>query len=262
VKESIRKFALEAGGEFVGFANVSDYESPRSPSIEKLFPAAKSIVVIAYAELSTCESPSPQIAMNGRMDLMEFSRSVNYKVARFIERKLGAAAMTVPISYPLEMSMETMGGVGEVSLRHAAVAAGLGAFGRHNLVIHPELGTRVLFTAILTDLDLPSDPKAGEDLCIDCGLCVENCPAGALDKEGFTDFSGCLKNSQPYGLGGMIRFWSQVFETPEQERKKLFYDSHYWKLYQAGFIGFQYVCWKCMASCPVGSKKGQTPPTP
>lgn len=91
--------------------------------------------------------------------------------------------MAVPASYPLEMSMETMGSIGDVSLRHAAIAAGLGVFGRHNLVIHPKLAMRVIFTAILTDLEMPSDTRCEEDLCIHYDVCVEQCPAGALNEE-------------------------------------------------------------------------------
>jgi epoxyqueuosine reductase QueG len=45
-------------------------------------------------------------------------------------------------------------GVGEVSLRHAAISAGLGAFGQHNLVAHPKFGTRVIFAAVLTKLEI------------------------------------------------------------------------------------------------------------
>jgi len=61
----------------------------------------------------------------------------------FLGKEFKAKAMTVPPSYPLQMSYETKGTLGDVSLRHAAIAAGLGNFGRHNLVIHPKIGTRV-----------------------------------------------------------------------------------------------------------------------
>ncbi|GAB6062479.1 4Fe-4S binding protein [Deferrisoma palaeochoriense] len=252
MRESIRTYALEAGVDDVGFAAAPGYRSPLSPPVERLLPGARSIVVLAYRELSTCESPSPQIAMNGRLDVMEFSRSCNYKVARFIERKTGARAVTVPASYPLEMSLETKGTVGDLSLRHAAVAAGLGRFGRHNLVIHPRLGSRVVFTAVVTEAELPPDPPVAEELCTGCGLCVENCPASALDEEGKTDVMKCLKNSQPYGIAGAIRFWTQFGEADPAERKAMLRDPHYWRLYQAGFIGFQYFCFRCMATCPVG----------
>lgn len=38
-----------------------------------------------------------------------------------------------------------------------AVAAGLGNFGIHNLVLHPEMGSKMVFTAITTDLDIRDD---------------------------------------------------------------------------------------------------------
>jgi len=86
---------------------------------------------------------------------MEFARSANYKIARFLEKECGARAMSVSLSYPLEISPQNALSVADVSLRHAALAAGLGVFGRHNLIIHPRLGPRVLFMAVLTDLALP-----------------------------------------------------------------------------------------------------------
>jgi len=79
-----------------------------------------------------------------------------------LEREFKAKAMTVPPSYPLLMSYETRGTVGDVSLRHAAIAAGLGNFGRHNLVIHPTIGSRVVFTAVIINLDLLSDPPVSK----------------------------------------------------------------------------------------------------
>ena len=158
MKNKIRKFVLDQGIDDVGFAAVSDYNSPQSPKIETIFPEAKSIVVACVKEMSHVESPNPQIAMNGRLDIMEYARSTNYKISRFLEKECGAKAMSVPLSYPLDLTPQNSRSVADVSLRHAAVAAGLGVFGRHNLVIHPRLGPRVLFMAMLTDLALPSDP--------------------------------------------------------------------------------------------------------
>jgi epoxyqueuosine reductase len=252
MKEEIRAFVLDQGADVVGFAAATDYESALSPELESILPGAKSMVVIGYRELSTCESENMPIAMNGRLDVMEFSRSVNYKAARHIENKFGGKTMTVPVSYPMTMSLETKGAVGEVSLRHAAVAAGLGVFGRHNIVIHPELGTRVLFTAVLTQLDLQSDKKITDALCINCNLCVESCPGNALAVEGKTHLRKCLSNSQPYGIGGAIKFGMEMIDAEPERKKAMLADPHFWKLYQSGFIGFEYHCFKCLASCPVG----------
>lgn len=251
-RERIREHALSLGVDDVGFAAAADYISPRSPPLTSLMPEAKALVVLAYREPSNCESPSPQINMSGRMDLMEFSRSINYRMAGFIER-LGGKTMTISASYPLEMTERTMGSIGEISLRHAAVAAGLGRFGRHNIVIHPRLGSRVIFTALLTALDLPSDPPLLTPLCTDCNICVSACPAGALNEPGRTDVARCLRKSQPFGIGGAIKFWSKFAEAETQEEQKaLLRDSEYWRLCQAGSIGFQYFCFNCLKSCPIG----------
>jgi epoxyqueuosine reductase len=251
MKEKIKKFVLSLGIDDVGIASVKDYKSPRSPDLQSIFPGAKSIVVLAYKEPSNCESENIQIAMGGRLDGLEFARSSNYRVARFLEREF--KAMTVPPSYPLHMSYETKGTLGDVSLRHAAIAAGLGNFGRHNLVIHPKIGSRVVFTAVITDLNLTSDPPILEKLCIGgCNACVENCPAHALDEEGKTDDMKCLRHSQPYGIGSAIRFWTKFAESPSEEQKKMVKDVNFWRLYQAGFIGFQYFCFNCTKSCPIG----------
>lgn len=250
-REKIIDYAAEIGADDAGIASVKKYDSPRSPSLESILPGVKNMIVMAYKELSSCESENSHLAMNGRLDVMEFTRSCNYKMARFIEKETSEKTITAPVSYPLMMSKETMGTVGEVSIRHAAYAAGLGTFGRHNIIIHPELGSRVLFTVVLTTLDLEADSPREEDLCTDCDECVKACPADALDKEKFTDVGKCLRNSQPYGIGGAIRFWSNFGKATPDEQKAMLRDPEYWKLYQASFIGFQYFCFKCMAVCPV-----------
>jgi epoxyqueuosine reductase QueG len=229
MKERIRRFAAGMEIDDVGFASASDYRSSLSPPLESIFPGVRSIVVLVYKELDSCDSPDLHIAMNGRMDLMEFSRSCNYKLARHLERRFGARAMTVPASYPMAQNEESKGAVGQVSLRHAAVAAGLGAFGSNNLVVHPRFGCRTIFTAILTDLEIPSDPPVVENPCTVCGLCVRGCPGKALEEPGRTD-------------------------VPAAERKAMLRDPNYWRLYQAGHIGPQYFCFACMNVCPVGRK--------
>ncbi|MBS4021619.1 MAG: epoxyqueuosine reductase [Dethiobacter sp.] len=251
MKEKIRSFVSAMGVDDVGFAAVKDYNSPKSPELESIFPGARSLVVMAFAELDNCESENMQIAFNGRMETMEFMRSCNYKLTRFLNREFKAKAMSVPPSYPLEMSYQTKGSVGDVSLRHAAVAAGLGSFGRHNLVIHPELGSRVLFTAVITDMELSSGNPV-EKLCTDCNACIEECPSNALAAEGKTHVGRCLKTSQPYGIGANIEFWTKFADSHPEKQKEMVSDVHFWRLYQAGFVGFQYFCFNCIKTCPIG----------
>lgn len=256
LKEDIRRFVMGLGVDDVGFASVNDYCSPNSPPIETLFPGVRSMIVLAFRESSACESPSPHMAMGARLDLMDFLKSVSHRVSRYVENQLDSPAMTVPMSYPLDFSTPGRAS-GEVSLRHAAVAAGLGCFGRHNLVVHPEFGTRVIFSAVLTALDLDSDPPVADNRCNNCGLCVKNCPAEALDEAGKTDVMKCLEKSQPYGARAAAFFWLRFGEATPEERTKLFQSPEYLKIWQAGFIGLQYYCFRCLAACPMGTRPGR-----
>ncbi|MBW2146305.1 MAG: epoxyqueuosine reductase [Deltaproteobacteria bacterium] len=250
-KEQIREFGYELGADAMGFAAIEDYRSEKSPDPRSILPNVKSIIVLGYREINgAVESENARISMASRMGGMNLSRKNNYLMARHIEKHFKAKAAPVPLSYPLDMGPEVMGLVGDVSIRHAAVAAGLGVFGRHNLVIHPQFGTRIIFTTILTELPLRSDPSVPGNLCNQCGLCVEACQAKALDEEGKTDVMKCLRASQPYGIGGAIRYLRQFIGIPHEEQKALLSDPILLSLYQAQFIGFQYTCFKCMAVCP------------
>ncbi|NLU50898.1 MAG: epoxyqueuosine reductase [Syntrophomonadaceae bacterium] len=254
MKQTIRQFALSLGIDDVGFAAVADYNSPRSPKIETISPDIKSIIVLVYKELSSCASADKDIAMSGRQALYDFARTTNYRVARYLESQYHANTFPVPPAQPFAMLKETGGAVGQVSLRHAAKAAGLGVFGRHNLIIHPRFGTRVLFSAVLTDLDLLSDPPLTDELCNDCNLCVEECPARALDEEGKTDVNKCFRTCQPYGLGGNIAFWKNVLAASPEEQKRMMGSVEYWRLYQSILVGNQYYCFNCLSVCPIGTE--------
>ena len=253
MKERIREYALNLGVDDIGFARASDYLSPKSYELTKFLPSVKSIIVLIFKELSSCESSSMGAAMNGRLDMNSFERSSSYRLARFLEREFKAKLACMPYSYPFELHKDRVG-IADFSQRHAAVAAGLGTFGRHNLVIHPRFGTRIGISSILTNLEIPPDKKIEEDLCIHCDLCVKSCPGGALDEKGKTDPTKCRKHSQPYGLSANIAFWNRVMDSPAEEQKKMFRDENYWRLHQAGYIGLQYYCFNCMKSCPVGQE--------
>jgi len=71
-----------------------------------------------------------------------------------------------------------------------AIKAGLGEFGRHNMVITPEFGPRVRFSKIFTDLPLVNDApiKFGvREFCDICDRCSSACPPRAISADGPTD---------------------------------------------------------------------------
>lgn len=241
MKKRIREYIKSLGVGDVGFTAINDYVSPNTPKIETFFPKAKSMIVMAYPELSTCESLDPLLAMNGRLDKKEVIRSDSYRICSYLENEFNAKIVSIPESFP-------MGQTSAVSLRHAAVAAGLGSFGRHNLVIHPKFGTRVTFSAIMTDLEIETDEKTSESLCNNCNICVKNCPAGALEEEGKTDMMKCITSSQPYSFISYLSFIDKFIDSDKEERKRL--TKEFWPYYQANSYITQYYCFNCMKLCP------------
>ena len=98
-----------------------------------------------------------------------------YRISQFLEKISGEIATPCP-SGPTHGSKM-------MSLRHSAVAAGLGEFGWHTIVITPEFGTRNRFCAVLTTAELtPSPLYSGPKLCNPekCHVCSKMCPTGAI----------------------------------------------------------------------------------
>lgn len=99
-----------------------------------------------------------------------------------LERLSGRFAVPLPADSPYEYwDAEQMEGRGLLSMKHAAVLAGLGTLGKSTLLLNEAYGNLLTLGAILTEIDLASDPPE-ESICLDgCGLCLKNCPAQALD---------------------------------------------------------------------------------
>jgi epoxyqueuosine reductase QueG len=98
---------------------------------------------------------------------------------------------------------------GVISHRHAAIRAGLGVFGKNNLVLTKEFGPRQRFCTVLTDAELVPDPplkkisvwvairavkgvlfrlgtqsqvsfinRFAHIIRTPCGICIQICPVG------------------------------------------------------------------------------------
>jgi len=82
---------------------------------------------------------------------------------------------------------------GFISLKHAAMLAGLGIIGNNYLLTNPVYGNHLWFSAVLTDADLKPDDKALDILCDSCNRCVDACPTGALDNPTVFGREDCSK---------------------------------------------------------------------
>ncbi|MFC1652890.1 hypothetical protein ACFL3F_04135 [Planctomycetota bacterium] len=68
-----------------------------------------------------------------------------------------------------------------MSLKHAALLAGMGAMGKNSLLTHPTYGNRLSFGAVLLPFALEPDPLCEDRLCPEtCHRCEEACPVDAI----------------------------------------------------------------------------------
>lgn len=75
--------------------------------------------------------------------------------------------------------------------RVLAYNAGLGFFGKNNLLINDELGSYFYIGVLLTDAIIESD-KIINNKCISCNKCIKVCPTKALNDSGILDCNKCL----------------------------------------------------------------------
>lgn len=89
-----------------------------------------------------------------------------------------------------------------VSHKHVGRAAGLGWFGRNNLLVNPELGSRFRLVTVLTDMPLEPDRLLERD-CGTCRACVAACPAGAIrDAREEFDHRACYETLKEFRKKG------------------------------------------------------------
>lgn len=95
-----------------------------------------------------------------------------------------AAASVQICAYIRNLGYEAIASMNDTALVIPyAVKAGLGEYGRNQMVLTPEFGPRVRFSKIFTDMPLDLDrPKkfGGAELCGVCTRCADGCPPKAL----------------------------------------------------------------------------------
>ena len=175
----VKRFALENGARLVG---VADAEELKKVSGDKdpfrLLEDAKAIVVFAYPLVEAMIAKAPDEQYNRLVELhYQIVREIAYKIALFIEEK-GFRA------YPCHDQ-------GDIEHKRAAELAGLGRVGEHTLLITPQYECRVHLNSVVTNAPLRIDERLDTELCDDCGECIRNCPAKAIEGGKKINVSAC-----------------------------------------------------------------------
>lgn len=155
----------------------------------RLLPQTRSVVVFImeiYPEILDLASPQKVMGVASTNDLLA-------RHADFLNGRLTKAAYDISkashsnrlkaLPLPAAGCPQDMRFLRAVfSYKHAGQSAGLGKIGWHSLLITPSFGPRVRLACCLTEAEFEPTYTKMTIECDNCGICLENCPAGALAK--------------------------------------------------------------------------------
>ena len=194
LKAAIRRF-LEPRTTAVGFAPIDRFEgAPERHHPARVCRDAKTVVVYSVAvPRGMLFSPEYNLHALHRTyhSVYPLLDEIGLGLSNFIESRGGHLAVPIPSFAPLVYNGLEPWGV--ISLKHAAVRSGLGAFGRNGLVHNPQYGTLLRLGAVVTDAGIEGDPMIEDDPCPQgCELCHRACPHEAIGPEGEFKKTACL----------------------------------------------------------------------
>ena len=176
-----------------GFASLAQDQIALDPEIGR-FPGLKTAISLALplniGVLRTISDTPTVLYKHHYQQANYLLDRATLRISRRLEEE-GFQALPIPASvYTSRIDQRA-------HLCHRTVAhrAGMGWWGIHNLIVHPQFGAGIRLATVLTDAPPPplseSDslpPDDGKvDSCGDCRACAEVCPAGAIG-ESLSDF--------------------------------------------------------------------------
>ena len=176
--EIVKEYGYAAGASVVGIAASNAFHlAPNEFAPDDVLDGCLSVVVLGFPF-------PPEAILDASAEYIDIRNAVNNRIngiAKDVGKRIkkdGYNARDIG-----GMSGKWVDGFqhGPISLKHAAELAGLGVIGKNYLLTNPHYGNLLWFGAVLTDAYLVPDPKCELDVCRDCNLCVELCPAKALD---------------------------------------------------------------------------------
>ena len=272
---AVKEKALSLGADLVGIAPMGRMEgAPPELHPKRLLPEANSIISMAYR----INQGVQQLHLRG-VSPMPFSRFAGLQPkVRLDEMALDLANFLEDMDYislpvPANQYYSQDKGLGEISHRHVAMAAGLGRLGRGGFLVTPKYGGAVQLISVLTTAQLQPDPMLEEDPCEGCPQpCVSICPIKALRKDrdrvivmegkeyryGWLSYLRCV-----WGCGGLVmadRFYAlsdlpmpkiDKEDDPEQVRLEFLLEGQNrfpWDRATRGAFDYN-ACSKCYVVC-------------
>jgi epoxyqueuosine reductase len=186
--EDLRKLSREIGADLFGVAHTERIEKFIDPEIKPQTDKMPFVISIGIrlqkAVLQTLTDRPNQIYKTHYRQVNFSLDHITGELARHIQNQ-GFLAMPIAASFIVNWQKQTA----HVSHRHVGLEAGLGFWGKNNLLIHPKFGAGIRLSSIFTDMPIKTDDPVPND-CGKCLACMMACPADAITENGF-DFQKC-----------------------------------------------------------------------
>ena len=191
---SVKEFARHNGADLVGVAPVSRFENAPSRTSPAYYLSDATCVVSVGIRMG-----DPVVEnVRRRQTVYSYLHFVNdllfqeldaltHSIVRFIGKE-GHDAYPIPALNPYHPTLLR----GDLSHKHAAVAAGLGQIGWNNLFLSPAYGPRQVLSSVVTNAPLEEDSLFEGKLCdpVKCGYrCAKACYVQAISIEEKDEFS-------------------------------------------------------------------------
>jgi epoxyqueuosine reductase QueG len=212
--EELAGYARSLGAELYGVASASDYERafPDKPPPGQFVKDAQSIIIIglpfepgtvatvlrpelaglraqASDQVSTSSvqpAGAERFFLGEENDILARELALmGYRMAKYLRHR-GWTALHLPPA-----RQDSRFRTAPFYHMPAMYLAGMGTLGLNCSILTPEFGPRIYVTSIITDCPLPAGRSMEEELCGQCHLCVDNCPIGAIDGQGWKNPFAC-----------------------------------------------------------------------
>lgn len=202
---AVKQLAIELGADLVGIAAADSFEdAPQGFRPGDVLPGCASVIVLASKFPGDALYSGPDVYTAVRNQMVEKMD----KMAVALSEEMQAMGIS---AHPVKSirSKSSEGRLrGPISLKHAAVLAGLGKIGKNTLLINNKRGNMLWLSAVLTSAPLTPDDIADYEVCSSsCSLCVNICPSNALG-EALMEQQKCYKHAFKRNSGQLqIECW-------------------------------------------------------
>lgn len=235
--EELLRFFTEHGIDDFSVINISSLSNAELDLIREMLPSVKSIIVFGKEMPLTLFKFDVKLKSYNLSQLEKYMDVVSFKLCDHLMNK-GHHTVAVPTFLPIRVTQGRMKGI--MSLKHAAVKAGMGSLGTNTLLISERFGNRLCLSAVLTEVEIHSQERGITQLCQHCTRCINACPTRAISEEG-VDSIRCINFTNP--VPSMLR--PIVKGMVKTGVGNLYLESY---INSMGYV--EMVCSRCLTECP------------